>query len=359
MVNVPNEIQGDPIGKGPGWAGRKRLNNGKGSFKGIPFNCDDHEIETGRVWVAHEYPHRDLPYHEDMRKQTKRFTVNAYILAKPGSDYKSQLDALLAACESPGPGTLIHPFHGEFSGKIGQKPAVVCTSVQLKENAVREGGIARLTMTFEMTGTPPVAGVDYLFKSAEAEKSLFDEMSDWAKDHLNFDGPDFIEDGFLLDIAEFASDAQQVIGVIPELYRQSAVGQLFNQLQTLDATISGMIDTIPDVVDQIQDMITSITEFPVSTRSFASFNALMELVKFGDDDDPLVYQDPLEPIPSGTPSREQQSTNRETLFSLIRQTAISGAAGAALKIELTNREDAEYIRNTIGTAISKEMQRAG
>ena len=338
------------------WIGRDRLLEAK--FKGIPFLCDDHEMETGRKWAAHEYPFRDLPYHEDMGQATKRFSINAYIIAKPGSDYKKQLDHLLAACESPGPGTLVHPFLGEYSGKVGKKPAVVCKSALLRENAVREGGVARLVLTFEMTGTPPVAGENFKFVAWGAKKTLNDAIAEFAK-KLNFDGPNFITGGFISDITEFASSAQQVIGSIPDIYRQSAVGGLMEDLTQLDAAVAGAINSIPDVVEQIQDTISSIVDFPTSNLTFSAFNSLLEFTKFGDSDDPMSFQDDLEPIRSGTPSRDQQSENREILFSLIRQTAIAAGAAVALKMTLSSREDTEYIRNSIGEALSKEMQRAG
>ena len=129
------------------------------SFRGVPFKVQDHSAEiAGREIQLHEYPGRDVPYPEDMRRKSKSFTVEAYVL---GADYMSARDRLIVACDGKGPGTLIHPYLGSLS--------VVCTGCLLRERA-DEGGVGRFQLTFAEGGTNqfPTSSADQSFAINQA-----------------------------------------------------------------------------------------------------------------------------------------------------------------------------------------------
>jgi prophage DNA circulation protein len=79
------------------------------SFNGVPFAVLDNRIATGRRLAVHEYPFRDTPWAEDLGKRARRISFSAFVL---GDDVRVQALALLAVCELPGPGLLIHPEYG-------------------------------------------------------------------------------------------------------------------------------------------------------------------------------------------------------------------------------------------------------
>jgi prophage DNA circulation protein len=80
-----------------------------GSWRGVGFVMDSAETHAGRRVAIHEYPYRDDVWPEDLGKLPRRFSIQCY---QTGDDVYQQRDALLAACEQPGPGTLVHPTLG-------------------------------------------------------------------------------------------------------------------------------------------------------------------------------------------------------------------------------------------------------
>lgn len=122
-----------------------------GSYRGAPFFVTSHEAAAaGRRLQVHEYPGADEQLVEDLGRRTKRFQVEAFVL---GADYMSARDALLDACDKPGPGRLVHPWLGAFDAS--------CEGVKLVETGA-EGGSATLTIDFVRGGAnvQPVAVPD-------------------------------------------------------------------------------------------------------------------------------------------------------------------------------------------------------
>lgn len=111
-----------------------------GSFRGVPFEVESHNHSTGRRGQLHEYPFRDQPFFEDLGRKTREFTIDVFLI---GDFYAGQRDALLAACEQSGAGTLIHPY-------LGSKQ-VVCTNCTVSER-IDEGRVCRFSLTFVDAG---------------------------------------------------------------------------------------------------------------------------------------------------------------------------------------------------------------
>ena len=111
------------------------------SFRGAPFHVEEAEgMAAGRRWARHEYPGRDGPYLEDMGRRTKTFTIEAFIV---GDDYADGRKRLIAACDMPGHGELIHPYRGSLT--------VACEGCTLVERT-REGRMARFALSFTEAG---------------------------------------------------------------------------------------------------------------------------------------------------------------------------------------------------------------
>ena len=111
-----------------------------GSFRGAEFGIESHGLTGGRRVRQHQYPGRDRPYAEDLGRRARTFKIEAWIV---GADYDRDRDALIAACEAPGEGRLIHPYLGTRS--------VSCDPYETKERT-DEGRMCRFTMTFHESG---------------------------------------------------------------------------------------------------------------------------------------------------------------------------------------------------------------
>ncbi|BAN97989.1 phage tail/DNA circulation protein [Plautia stali symbiont] len=120
------------------------------SFRGVPFQVEDDEGTFGRRVQVHEYPNRDKPYTEDLGRATRRFTINAYLI---GNDFFEDRDRLIVAIDTPGPGTLVHPYYGEIA---------VCIDGEVRvSHSGRDGRMCRVSFNVVEAGelSFPTAGV--------------------------------------------------------------------------------------------------------------------------------------------------------------------------------------------------------
>ena len=111
-----------------------------GSWRGVGFVLDAGQTVAGRRIALHEYPYRDDVWPEDLGKLPRRFSVQAFLV---GDDVYAQRNAMLAACEQAGAGTLVHPTLGS-------------TQVVLMEFSVTDrrdrGRYVEVQLTFIMAG---------------------------------------------------------------------------------------------------------------------------------------------------------------------------------------------------------------
>jgi prophage DNA circulation protein len=91
----------------------------------------------GRRLVTHEYPQRENPFVEDMGRKSRKFELKALIV---GDTWKDERDALVAACEKIGVGTLIHPAYGEL--------VVTCESCTVSEAYIKGAGACEVSLVF-------------------------------------------------------------------------------------------------------------------------------------------------------------------------------------------------------------------
>ena len=97
---------------GQSWLGSSWWNQLQpGSWRGVGFVMDSAELKTGRRTALHEYPYRDTVWTEDLGKLPRRFSFQAFLV---GDDVYQQRDAMVAACETAGAGTLVHPTMGSI-----------------------------------------------------------------------------------------------------------------------------------------------------------------------------------------------------------------------------------------------------
>lgn len=117
-----------------------RANLRPASFRGVAFLVEGSDFAGGRRIALHEYPQRDEPFAEDLGRGSRRYSISAVLI---GDDYMTRRDALVAALETSGPGTLVDPYRGSLT-------------VQVETFAVSElrdeGRMARIQMQFVEAG---------------------------------------------------------------------------------------------------------------------------------------------------------------------------------------------------------------
>ncbi|HVJ53447.1 MAG TPA: DNA circularization N-terminal domain-containing protein [Aliidongia sp.] len=109
----------------------------QGSFRGVSFKYEDAGGDNGRRGQKHEYPKRDVPLWEDLGRKGRQYRLDVFVV---GADWNKQRDALIAACDQPGLGTLVHPLLGNLT--------VACSDCAWQES-VTTLGRTDFSLTFE------------------------------------------------------------------------------------------------------------------------------------------------------------------------------------------------------------------
>ena len=139
------------------------------SFRGVPFGVLGGEGRFGRRIAPHEYPMRDKPYVEDLGRSTRRFNISGFLIENSvvygGGSVIAQRDAMVAAAETAGPGTLVHPTLGELTVNITEGGLGVIERAEL-------GRVFEISFSFIESG-------DRVFPSVStATVSLLDSLAD-------------------------------------------------------------------------------------------------------------------------------------------------------------------------------------
>jgi prophage DNA circulation protein len=151
-----------------------------GSFRGVPFRFDGSQYQPGRRVALHEYPTPGLPdkapYPEDLGRKARQFNLTVFVMeSAPGAaDWGSQRDALIAALEQPGPGTLVHPIWGRLSVQVNGQAQVT--------ESTKEIGIVYFTIPFVEAGTLTLTG------AATGQAAIAKSQSAQAAAQSNFSG---------------------------------------------------------------------------------------------------------------------------------------------------------------------------
>lgn len=276
------------------------------SFRGVAFYVESADSTHGRRQAVHEHAQRDVPYTEDLGRKAREFSVSGYLI---GAEYQTQLDELIKACETAGPGVLVHPYRGEMT--------VTCRGLGVSESS-NEGGMCLVKLTFLESGEAsyPSAKVDTVNAidakantvTAAAEQSFVS---------------DFLTNGFPAHVADSAATGLADLGEF-----MAAPGKTFGgDLQAASdfyMQAQGLASDAFSLVQQPFNMVNRITSLIGSVRSAFGSNAFSMLTSLFDRSTGSYSGS------TATPSRQQQATNYTAMNSLVRHVAVAEAAKAAV-----------------------------
>lgn len=280
----------------------------RGSFKGAAFWVQQAELEVGRRVQVHEYPKRDMPLAEDLGRKARKIQIEAYCL---GDDYMEERDALVAAVEEAGPGTLRHPYWGTLT--------VTITSFRVREGT-REGGYAAITLQCVESGEqtyPNIATNTQHAVKAAADQSLADAINSFADSFAISDVAGAV-DNFLAEVDDVFAAAANVTGSV-----SGPLADIIRAPAELGAAIAGAVTNIASIAGE-----------PKRT-----LDIYRNLFSAGD-----------EPIVANNTSRAQQAArNSQALNELVRTSAVieSCRASASLELSPSRQTDVTITRNAV------------
>ena len=188
------------------------------SWRGIPFEVAADDGEFGRNVVVHEFVQRNKPYVEDLGRKTRKFKMEAWVCAGVQNDFNPmpQRDALIAAVEEGGVGTLVHPFYGNLRGHISH--------IAVKQTTTVNGGMVSMTMEFIEAGDlefRETASVDTLGRVNQSAGRVYETArNEFAERFSTAGAPGFV-----------AKDARDMVKQLnAAIAKQPGVSGLFAQV---------------------------------------------------------------------------------------------------------------------------------
>lgn len=277
----------------------------KGSFRGVAFEIESHSHDAGRRGQLHEYPLRDEPWFEDLGRKSREFSIEVFIV---GDLYNLQRDALLAACEASGAGTLVHPYLGSRQ--------VVCTGCRVSER-IDEGRMCRFSLTFVEAGAQQFpAGLADFASKVDGLGSLVEAASiaDFTQAYATGGLPGFVFDSVEASALSFAG---KMFG--------------FSNDSTFRSLLSSFTDDAPNLVRQPQSLATRTVELLQQSRSTSvsgardvkgATTASANLRSLSD----FSVSEQTAGISQTTSTRVAQVGNLDAFASLVRQAALASEA---------------------------------
>lgn len=107
------------------------------SFKGVPFEAMETSSEHGRRVAEGEFPFSEVTATADMGRRIRRYPISGRLAE---NSHIADTALLIAACETPGPGLLIHPTRGAVM--------VMCVSIRVSDNPMEGQGVTFVDMEF-------------------------------------------------------------------------------------------------------------------------------------------------------------------------------------------------------------------
>lgn len=342
------------------------------SFRGVPFKTEDESLTAGRRVETHEFVNRDKPYTEDLGKATSRPKFSAYVI---GDDCYEQRDRLIEALNKPGPGTLIHPAYGEMS---------VCVDGEINvSSSSSEGRMVRFDLRFVEAGelTYPTSGTATANTLVSSCSALDDCISD-NFDQFGMDGmPDFVQNGVIdsaTDMLGYVSDKMAMVdsgisaaarlmqGDISVLLPPPSSGKGFvDQLQAMWRSGNRLSGNASDLFTMIKNfsgisMGSDLAPRGVwktdskTTQSQKQQNNYVASAVRTTAISEAAYAVTTLPAPVVTTSEQSQQS---TGWPSVTHPELNNAPDEATVVDVPTWDDLVDIRDTLNTAIDKELSR--
>ncbi|WP_295379542.1 DNA circularization protein [uncultured Pseudacidovorax sp.] len=295
------------------------------SFRGVAFQVEGESGTFGRRTQVHEFPQRDKPYAEDLGRATRNFEFTAFLV---GPDYLAQRDALLAALEQEGPGTLVHPWYGELSVSI-KDPARV-------SHSRANGGMCEVALSFVEAGelSFPAASTSLGARTLDAADELGEVAAeDFAEVFSLEDVPSSVQDAFEADLAEFSS-----------FLEDAASGWVWLNVQVPDW--AG--DALAFAQGVISMFDRAVLPEAISGADRRNRNAVLSLAALAGQ-----YTAQVAGPTSLVASTRQRQINRAALAGLFAQATLIQAAGMTAAMSLPVYDDAAEVRDSVTTALDE------
>ncbi len=303
----------------------------EGTFRGVPFKTESHEVTGGRRKQKREFANRDNGNTRDLGKKLLDFRLELLVI---GDDYFAQRDALEAALNEEGPGELIHPYRGTIQVQAG---------VYRLAETVTEGRMARFSVDFSESGDVkfPDQVEDDLNNSLDNADALVDDSKGFFATVFSVAG----QAAFVVNAGEKALEAglDFATGAVAKV--TTPVTEFAFAISNMKARIGDLARAPGEFADLLDDafnlLIDEFEDTPeTSERIFGGFATI---------DDSFV------PVIGDTPSRVVQQGNQDATVSFFKQMGLANQARSAVDIDFTSTSAALQSRDAVVSGLDLEL----
>lgn len=296
------------------------------SFKGVAFDAMEASSEHGRRGAEGEFPFGENTAYADLGRKIRRYTLKARF---PNNEHIASANALIAACESYGPGLLVHPTRGVVS--------VACTKLGVNDNVLEERGVTYVDLEFVEAN---VFGPGIAFGGTVlglALTPIYEAVNAAFVDQYQIDNVRFYR---IREIEATTSDRMETVK--KEFEKYNAANPSLNGWQAI-ATMQDIVDD-PAIVRDPQDAfeafkrsMRSIAGVSTGELKYASFKRIA-------NDAAWVSQLPAE-----------AGAAQDAVNVMVRLLAMVNMVQAALETIVTNLSDALDQYDAVVQIIDEEL----
>lgn len=305
------------------------------SFRGAAFFVDSLDLAVGRRLARHDFAGRNQGFAEDLGRRMREHSVEAFVI---GPDYMAARDALIAACETAGPGTLVHPTLGTRRVSV--------EALRLRESS-RQGGMVRITLTVVEAGAArfPEARADTAARvSAAADAAASAAQAAFEEGFTTVATPAFVAAAAAerVDLVRQALDtaARRIApaGALGRGLRQALDGLAAALAPVRDAAALaaaigdgfGLLATLGGAAGDVRRILSEFSGFAIDWPAIAAL----------------------------TPSRARQAANQAAVAGLGRRLGLVEAARAAAAESFDSYRAAEKARRDLAGRLDVAMDEA-
>ncbi len=345
VQNAINDVNG--FLSGSDWRRQWRA----GSYKGIPFFIESHELSGGNRNVVHEFPQKNTPYTQPLGRKARAYTLELYVL---GDDVWSQRDAMIAACEDGfESGDLVHPYFKETK-------KVFVDDFRVFEDK-GNGRVAKFTITFREEGSPDFPsstkdGPFALLQKAIAVKNAVSAAFQTAYQVTQLPGDliDFAKAQVGSFTASVTASLQGIQGNATALANMTTANAALSASASLaTGSIVGNPSSLFTQVSSILDQIGGVG-LPSSDRVVEddkdALLAYSRFYEFGDDD---------AVIPETTLTRIQQKEAMDAFNVMVKSIAVSNACVIAADTDFSSFQEAKAEQDRLTLILDSLIERDG
>lgn len=323
------------------------------SFRGVSFQVNGTDLGVGRRVQVHEYPQRDQPWVEDLGRATREIAFDGFLI---GADYVDQANQLLAALETAGAATLVHPWLGSMQ---------VCLSAPARVRFDSGLGMATVSMSFVESGE--LAFPNPTSSTQAASRLTADSLAVAAM-------TDFSQSFTVTGFQSFVSSAAQ--GQLSTMLGFLGTGQIAQVLDTATTTANLITQAASFISNPAMLGQTLLNAFSLSggAGAVAAWSSVVKLISGAASSNAM--QPPIV-TRNDTPSRRQTNMNTGAVYGLGRQLLLAQAVGISSLVG-TEQDNAQAgitqpqavtqqvtqdamlaVRDTLLSALDAEMRLCG